>query len=467
MRSLSFALIFFSVSLHANENGLPVGRSGGFGEATCSGAGCHRPEPLNVGRTASVRIEVGPYVPGAVQSVRLILESRSANRWGFQLTARPASGNALPAGTFEAVNQFVAVRCPDGRFATPTPCPADQPQYVTHTSVGSNPGGQPGLQTFFFDWTAPASDIGPVVFAASALGADGDRGTNNDITATTTTQSLFAPTNSPAIPAGGVTGAAAPQRQPSTISSKQLVSIFGTNLNAPGAAIPVAQTDFDPQGRLPRALGRLSILFNVPGDPRDYWGRMIFVGDRQANLQAPQFPGGTTSASVAAVINRGAGASEVRSTPVMVTVERSAPGLFTFGGPSNPWSFGEGPAAVVDSATGRIVAPAAVGAANSIAAAPGSIILLFGTGFGPINPDTPEGELVPGLNPPARLVDNVTVDIGGMPAVVLFAGPAPNFAGFTQFNIRVPASLPPGEHALFVRQPPFVTQTNVFVPVGN
>lgn len=463
MRSFGgwFLLFLAPVALSANESGLPVGRTGGFGEPTCMGAGCHRPEPLNTGKAAAARIEVGPYVPGAKQRVRVIIESFSGNRWGFQLAARARNNNALSPGTFEAVNQFVAIRCAgEGFFA---PCTGGRAEYATHTAVGSNPGGTPGRQTFFFDWTAPGSDVGPIDFAAATLAADGDRGTNNDLTTTATATSLFAPTNSPSINSGGVTGAAAPGRDPITISPQQLISVFGANLNAPGTAIEVTQRDFDAQGRVPEVLNRLSLRFNIPGDPRDFLGRMVFVGERQANAQAPDFPAGTSSAMVRAVVNRGAGNSEVVSSPVSVAVERSAPGLFTFGGSGAPWPFGEGAAAAVDAATGRIVAPAVLGVPNSTRAAPGSVILLFGTGFGATDPKFPMGELASGIAP---LVNNVQATIGGMQAEVLFAGAAPNFLGLIQVNIRVPAGLPPGEHVLVIRQPPFITQTRVFVEVG-
>ena len=95
-----------------------------------------------------------------------------------------------------------------------------------------------------------------------------DRGTNGDVTAVDTTSSLYAPANSPAIRTGtGVLHAGALSRSPQSVAPKQLLSIFGTNLNAPGAFIEAGIGDFDVDGRLPTELGKLSVEFTTPGQP--------------------------------------------------------------------------------------------------------------------------------------------------------------------------------------------------------
>src|SRR5690606_19899308 len=74
-----FAALVLSANLHANENGLPVGHTGSFGEPTCAAAGCHRTEPLNTGNQARVTIDVGPYVPNARQRVIVTVNSSAGN----------------------------------------------------------------------------------------------------------------------------------------------------------------------------------------------------------------------------------------------------------------------------------------------------------------------------------------------------------------------------------------------------
>ena len=452
-----FLALIAPAFLAANKSGLPVGHTGGFGEPTCSQ--CHRLAPLPGPRDAKVRIEVGPYTPGERQSVRVVIDAVSQIS-GFQVTARPESSPNTPAGVFEQGNTtFAQIRCSDGSFA---PCDPGEIQYATHSSAGASRSGQPGRQIFTFDWIPPASDVGPVRFAGAAVAADNDGGTNGDATMTTSTVSLYAPANQPRIDLGGVTGAAAPQRSPTVISALQLISIFGANLAAPGASFSTAQADFDSQGLLPRDFNRLSVRFNVPNSPSDFWGRFIFVSEGQANLQAPALPDGAETATLRAVMNRGQGAAEVVGPSVQVAVARSAPGLFTFGGGSTPWNFGEGPAAAVDAASGRIVAPAAVGVPNSKLAQVGDVILLYGTGFGATSPQPAAGAIVEGAAP---LVRGVTIEIGGMIAEQFYAGAAPGFAGLTQFNVRIP-QLPAGRHEVVIRQGSFSTQTGVFVELG-
>jgi uncharacterized protein (TIGR03437 family) len=388
----------------------------------------------------------------------VILESAFATRRGFQITARRRSNHALSAGTFDAGNStFVSVRCPSGSFA---PCAAGEAQYVTHTSVGTNAGGPADRHIWGFTWNPPPSDVGPIDFAVAALASNNDRGTNGDVTATATTTSLHAPTNSPAIrTSGGALHAGALSVTPKAIAPKQLLSIFGTNLNAPGAFIQAGVEDFDFDGLLPTELGKLTFEFTTPGDINVRLGRMIFVGENQANLQAPDFPPDAADViRIQAVINRGAGASEVRSNIVEAPVARVSPGLFTFGNNTNGFPPGQGSAAAVNGVTGQIVASPEAGVAGAVRARPGDVVLLYGTGFGP--PTAQPGEAAVQEN-----ISGVTVTVGNAQAVVQYAGTAPTFVGLQQFNVVVP-NLAPGNHELRVRQNNLTSQPMVFLPVG-
>lgn len=65
----------------------------------------------------------------------------------------------------------------------------------------------------------------------------------------------------------------------------------------------------------------------------------------------------------------------------------------------------------------------------------GETIELFGTGFGPTDPQSLAGTI---LAAPAPLANAVTVTVGGLPAQVLFAGLTSN--GLVQLNVASTAS---------------------------
>lgn len=73
-------------------------------------------------------------------------------------------------------------------------------------------------------------------------------------------------------------------------------------------------------------------------------------------------------------------------------------------------------------------------------AAPNSIVMMFGTGFGLMQSPLNDGQIAAGAVP---LALPVSVTIGGMPASVVYAGSAPSLvAGLTQINVQVPQGLP-------------------------
>jgi len=80
---------------------------------------------------------------------------------------------------------------------------------------------------------------------------------------------------------------------------------------------------------------------------------------------------------------------------------------------------------------------------TTVAAKPGEVIILWGTGFGPTTPAAPVGQQVPLGSYPTSTP--VTVSVGGTPAVVYGAALAPGSAGLYQVAIQVPPSAPDGD----------------------
>lgn len=74
-------------------------------------------------------------------------------------------------------------------------------------------------------------------------------------------------------------------------------------------------------------------------------------------------------------------------------------------------------------------------------ARPGSIVVLFATGAGPLDPVPEDGMLVQGTLP--RTLP-ASAYVGSCPAEVLYSGSAPGLiAGAIQFNLRIPDRAPP------------------------
>jgi uncharacterized protein (TIGR03437 family) len=381
--------------------------------------------------------------------VIISIHDPAATRYGFQLAARRAGDMSMPAGTFEAINNFARVRCADGEEL---PCDAGEMQYATHTSSGTAAG-----PTYTVNWTAPGEDVGDVVFTVAALGADGDMGTNGDRVAMAMATSLYAPSNSPSISA--VVSAAAYDAAGEGIAPGSLITIFGETLAASGIMRNVQQSDFDAEGLLPRELNRLAVEFTTTSDPIPEPGRIIYVQPDQVNLQAPDFeiPAGMAAeemVSVVLVINPDRGMNEIRSNVMQFPVRTIAPALFTLD------SSGQGDVAAVH-ADGRVVA-ATDAYPSSFPASAGEVILIYGSGFGATNPPFEAGQLA---SDAAELaLPPTSVEIGGLMADVAYAGAAPGYAGLYQFNVTVP-DLPPGEHEVVIRTEMLSTQAGVTIQV--
>jgi uncharacterized protein (TIGR03437 family) len=104
------------------------------------------------------------------------------------------------------------------------------------------------------------------------------------------------------------------------------------------------------------------------------------------------------------------------------------------------------------------------GAANPAAA--GSIVTLYGTGEGLLEPHLSSGALVISQPFSTPTAGAVTVLIGGRAAQVLYAGSAPFLpAGVMQLNVRIPGETQPGAAPIEVRIGSTATMRAVTVAV--
>jgi len=236
-----------------------------------------------------------------------------------------------------------------------------------------------------------------------------------------------------------VTGAAAPsvtsvQNGASfgsgAIAPGELVSIFGTNI---GPAVALG-TMLTPSGGVATTLGNVTVTFNGVAAP------LTYVSANQINAVVPFQVGGAVNASVV-VTNNG-----VAAAPFSVNVANTAPAIFTL------TQNGTGQGAIVNP-NGSVN-----GTANTAAA--GSVIAIYATGGGTMNPAQTTGSVTPttGTSFPLTLMP-ITVTIGGQPATVQYGGAAPGLvAGVLQINVTVPQGAGTGN------QPVVITSNGVSSP---
>jgi uncharacterized protein (TIGR03437 family) len=82
---------------------------------------------------------------------------------------------------------------------------------------------------------------------------------------------------------------------------------------------------------------------------------------------------------------------------------------------------------------------------TTVSAAPGDVIILWGTGFGPTSPPAPAGQETPSTTT-LNTANTVSVTVGGKPAIVYGAALAPGYAGLYQVAIQIPLSLANGDY---------------------
>lgn len=212
----------------------------------------------------------------------------------------------------------------------------------------------------------------------------------------------------PCVALGGVVNAAS--FLPGPVAPGEIISIFGAGLGPEAPAVPALE-------------GRLTIPVELEGT------RVLVDG-----VAAPVLM--TSAGQVNAIVPYGvAGRPEVRlegeyqgrrTAQVVLPVERSAPAIFLLSRTGS----GQGAILNQDSTVNGPGNPAARG----------SIIQIFATGGGQTSPAGVDGRLaMPEFGPLPRQTLPVAVTIGGLEAVVHYAGAAPGLtAGAMQVNAQVP-----------------------------
>ena len=189
VRCSVLAALITGVSLAwAFSNGPPASRTGARAfsspqynaETNCTA--CHSGQPLNDPNGLVEILDLpSAYTPGNTYPLRVRLSYALADtvgdsnpKWGFEFTAiRADSGNR--AGTLIVPSGApLVIKVPTGGALLPT-----GRQYIMHTSAGTftNAGGP---VEWSFDWKAPDTAQGTILFFVAGNAADGDLGTTGD-----------------------------------------------------------------------------------------------------------------------------------------------------------------------------------------------------------------------------------------------------------------------------------------------
>ena len=237
------------------------------------------------------------------------------------------------------------------------------------------------------------------------------------------------PTVGPAISSGGVVNGAS--FVPGPVSPGAVLSVFGANLGPnPGIG-----GTFDAPAHVSAIAGGTRVLINGTAAP------ILYASEGQVNTVVPF---GTPSNVPAQVVVEYNGA---QSPPEPVSVADSSPAVFTLGNSQG--------AILNENLTVN-------GTANP--AAQGSIVVIYATGAGLMNPAEVDGQISPGVF--SSTAQPVSVRIGGQDAVIKYAGAAPGIiAGVIQVNAVVPLNIPSGVQPIVIQAGSAVSPASVTVAI--
>ena len=439
----NFALVALAAApivIHAYETGPDPAKSGAPGDNPngCIESGCHTGTVNSqAGGSISIKASGGTtYVPGQKQTITVTVTDPSEKKYGFQLSPRiDSNAKTLGAGLMVSTDGNTQVICADGSASPAAGCGSKlgSLQWVEHTFNGYKNSAAPS-GTFTFDWTPPATDVGPVTLYAAGNGVTGTLsvgGTHTFTSSLKLTPGTASNPNAPAITTGGIVPL---YSSATTIQPGSWVSIYGSNL---ASALTVWKGDF------PTALGGTSVTIN--GKP----AFLYYVSPTAIALQAPD---DTATGTVPVVVTTANGTST--ST---VTLGAVGPSFSLLGDPKNHVA-----GIIIHGATYDVIGPTgnSLGYAT-VGAKKGDTVVLFGVGFGPTAPAVKAGAAVAtaGLLPSTS---TLTFNIGGVPVKPDYA--AVTSAGLWQFNFNsLPAGLPTGDVPITATINGVTTPTNFVI----
>ncbi|OFV94779.1 MAG: hypothetical protein A3F68_12655 [Acidobacteria bacterium RIFCSPLOWO2_12_FULL_54_10] len=403
IRNLLFWVLALPIFVYAFSTGPIPAVTGGFGEPTCNQAGCHVGIALNGGPGSVVISAPDTYTSGATVPIAVTVSDPNQRRWGFELSVR-TQPNGQQAGTLVPGGDGFTQIVSEGGI-----------QYIEHTFSGTRNGTTQGA-SFNFNWQAPPTSAGPVVFHVAANAANGDFNNTGDriYSSSKTVQPQQSAPAAPSVNDGGVLNSASYNIASTTVAPGTIAIIFGTNLTANGTSCvpPDCNPTLGQDGKLGTTMAGAQVKVNGAPVP------IFYALPLQLAVQIPTELTGT-SATVEVTVNGQTSAART------VLMETQTPGIYT------NLSTGSGPGSITH-ADGSLVTV-------QNPAHRGEFIIIYGTGLGAVNPPVATG-ILPGNSgtEPHRTVTQVTVTIDGINVPADFAGLAGCCAGLNQINVLVP-----------------------------
>jgi uncharacterized protein (TIGR03437 family) len=252
----------------------------------------------------------------------------------------------------------------------------------------------------------------------------------------------FTVSTPPVLPSISPNGVVSAANLSAAISPGAWVSIFGSNLSSTTRSWRTA--DFI-NGVLPTALDGVAVTIDGKAAP------VAFVSPSQVNVLAPDDP---TTGLVFVQVKGPAGTTD----NALVLEQTAAPALFQF--PAGATAYVAGTHADFSLLAGAVLIQQGI---PGTPAKPGETIVVYGTGFGATQPVVSATAPLASALPLANL-DDLRVRIGGVNAVIAFAGLIS--PGLYQFNVVVPP-LSDGDQTIVAELRGLLTRSDLLLAVQH
>ncbi len=352
-----------------------------------------------------------------------------------------ATGSALAYSTYlggGAVGYGIAVNAAGEAWVTGTMSPGRFPTVNPLANLGQDNAvfasqfSADGTALLFSSplWLAAGSEQGGIkVDAAGNVYVTGDVSVNSTYTAAGFQPNfgggqedafIMKISSGPAVPSIAANGVVNGASFAPGIVSGSWATIQGNNLSA----VTDTWDNFIVNGKLPTTVDGVTVTVDEKS------AYVYYVSPGQINFIVPDVGPG----DVPVVVHNSAGTSAV----VKVTSSAFGPAFFAWPGNQVVATRQDFSYAVKDGT---------FPGTTTVAAKPGDVIILWGTGFGVTTPAAPAGEETPsGTTYSTSTLPTVT--LGDNPVTVYGAALAPGFAGLYQVAIQVPSSLTEGAYAV-------------------